>query len=191
MGQPIAAIVGAAVGALGVLLGSFLTARRQERLERERWRQAHLVTMTAATDSAMQQLTTALAGLGHSMMFSTFRALEANEVMPDLINEYRVELHEGVASSVGAHMRLATLDQALYDRITPQVSLVIRLGGRTFTDLSRASIDFATHAPVLLDRNGVALRFLEDLPLELAGISAAADARPDGDRAKRRATSAD
>jgi len=46
MNQSIAVLLGALIGGLVGLLGSYLTSSRQAKLERERWRQARADSLT-------------------------------------------------------------------------------------------------------------------------------------------------
>jgi hypothetical protein len=163
MDQPTAVVVGAAIGAIAAILGGFLTFAFQTRLERERWRRER-------EDSVLGGLTRELASISHSMMWATFKALNQNEVTAATLKAYEEELHEGIASSVGAQMHVAAFQRELYERITPHVSKMIELGGDTYRLLSEASIDFPSNSQKLLARNGQALMFIKTLPKDFADM---------------------
>jgi len=170
MNQSIAVLLGALIGGLVGLLGSYLTSSRQAKLERERWRQARADSLTGEVAKALGELTTVLASLSHSMMWATYRALKTNYVPPRALEAFESELHLGVAEAVSAQMRVATLDRQLYERITPRVSLIIRLAGDTFDVLVAAGADVSAYREGLQNQNRQALDFVKAVPGDFAEL---------------------
>lgn len=167
MTEAIAALLGAAIAGVSGLLGSYVTARRHAQLERERWERTHADRLHDETRVALAELTRALAGLSHSLMWATYRALGDREAAVDVSNVYERELHEGIADAVKAQMHVAALSQSLYERVTPHVSEIIRLGSESFDALAGARTDFDAHKQDLLTCNQRALTYIKALPADL------------------------
>jgi len=104
------------------------------------------------------------------MMWATYRALRTNDVPPRALEAFEAELHMGVAEAVSAQMRVATLDRQLYERITPRVSLIIRLAGDTFDVLVAAGADVSAHREDLQNQNRQALDFVKAVPGDFAEL---------------------
>jgi hypothetical protein len=165
MTEAVAALLGASIGGVFGFLGSYLTARHQARLERDRWERAHSDRLDEETRVALAELTRTLAGVSHSIMWATYRALrdeEANEV----VDVYEKELHEGIADAVKAQMHVAALSHSLYSNVTQQVSEIIRLGSDSSKALAGARKNFDAHRQDLLICNQRALRLIKSIPAE-------------------------
>jgi hypothetical protein len=159
--QPTAVVIGAVIGASSAILGSFLAYLWQARLERDRWRRER-------EEAVLGGLTRELASLSHSIMWATFKALDASKVVAATLKAK--ELHQGIADVVEAQMHVAAFNRNLYERVTPRVSEIIKLGGNTYQLLSAAMSDFDSTRQQLLDRNGEALTFIKKLPQEFENL---------------------
>jgi len=103
------------------------------------------------------------------MMWSTYKALSAGVVQPEDVRVYEQEIHQAISEMVSSQMRIAALDDALFQRVTPLISEAIRMGGDTFLALSAATQDLSNDQP-LLDCNRSALALIKRVPIELSNL---------------------
>lgn len=173
MDQGIAVVLGAGAGALAGIGGAALAGWRQSKHEKEKWLRAREDALQADTRGAVAALAKTLASTAHSMMWATFRVLTSGRASLEAIAAFEVEFHAEVAELVGAQMRLAALDYALYEKITPYVGQAIALGGRTYAAL-KASMDKSIDAEDQLRAcNQEALNLIKDVPKKVAGLLSA------------------
>jgi hypothetical protein len=136
--QGLAAVIGASVGAIIALISSFLTGWRQSHLEKEKWLRSREDTFRNETRSALADLAKALACYAHTIRWSIHKALNAGNFTNNHLENFEIELHKGIADMVSAQLHIAALDKALYDRVTPRISELIKLGSNTLAALSDA-----------------------------------------------------
>jgi hypothetical protein len=167
--QASTALLGAIIGASAGLLGGFLTGWRQSKLEREKWLRAREDAVLADTRAVLGDLTKTLASAAHSMMWSTYKAVNSAQIGREELLAYELEYHEAVADMVKSQMHISTLDRALYKRITPLVSETIALGGDTFLALT-AAVEGSANEETLVDFNRQALNLIKRIPTDLANL---------------------
>lgn len=155
--QASAVVLGATIAAGAGLAGGLLTSWRQAKLQERVWLQG-----------ARRELARTLASAAHSMMWSTYKALNVRPSNPDDLHAYEQEYHQAVAELVSSQMELAGLDEGLYRRVTPLVSEAIALGADTFLALSSPAEGVAEQSTAaLLDCNRRALALIKRIPDEL------------------------
>jgi hypothetical protein len=162
-------LIGVAIGAIAGLLGGLLTGWRQSRLETQKWLRAREDTVRADTRDALGHLAKTLASAAHSMMWSTYKALNSGPIEPEELRLYEQEFHEAVSDIVSTQMHIAALDQTLFERITPLVSEAIAIGEDTFLAL-KAALDDPRNESELSDSNHKALRLIKRIPSELSDL---------------------
>lgn len=173
MNQGFEVVLGVAVGALAGIVAGALAGWRQSKLEREKWTRSREDRVRSETRGAVAALARTLASTAHSMMWATFKALTSGKASLEALASFEVEFHAEVAELVGAQMRLAELDFALYEKVTPYVGQVISMGGGTYAAL-RASMEKALDAEEQLRAsNQEALDLLREVPKKVAGLLAA------------------
>ena len=163
--QASAVVFGAIIAAGAGLTGAVLTSWRQAKLDERKWLREREAEALAETGEARRDITKTLASAAHSMMWSTFKALNTERIDAQELHAYEQEFHEAVSSLVGSQMHIALLDTRLYERVTPLVSETIALGGDTLVALTSA-VEGSRDDNALLDCNRQALALIKRLPEE-------------------------
>lgn len=172
----LAVVLGVAVGALAGIVGGALAAWRQSKLALDTWTRSREDEHRRDTRDAVATVARTLASSAHSMMWATFKVLTSGKASREALASFEVEFHGEVATLVGAQMHLASLDQAMYAKITPYVGQVIALGGSTYAAL-RASMEKDLDAEEQLRScNQEALNLIKDVPTKVAALLATPDA---------------
>lgn len=120
MDPSIATIVGVLLGGLLSLAGVLLQASRQLHVERQKWQQARHEQWEQATRAAVIDLSMKLAAGVQLAVWLTWYAQESpHEVTEARLAQYEREMKTLQVELVGARVALASLNDALHDRLTP------------------------------------------------------------------------
>src|SRR5215468_5621402 len=98
--QATAALIGAFIGAATALVSSLLTGWRLARIEHEKWLRAREDSFRTEKRSALADVARALASYSHSIMWFTYKALDAEGVSEEELANFEIEIHKGVADMV-------------------------------------------------------------------------------------------
>lgn len=168
--QGLAAVVGAAVGALAGIVGFAFAGWRQSKLESEKWSRAREDRARSDTRNAVAALAKTLASTAHSMMWASFKVLTAGKASHETLASFEVEFHAEVSDLVAAQMNLAALDFALYEKVTPFISQAIAMGADTHAALKAAMEKTPDAEDQLRACNQDALNLIKDVPKKVAGL---------------------
>ncbi len=132
MDAAVAAIVGAAVGAVASIVGQVLAGRHQQQLERtESGAGATRRARQGRARSGGRGFGGFILSLLHSADWLTWHArYDPAAVTKELLGQYQKEAHESMPRLMAAITILGSLDPDLQDRLLPQASRVSVLDGR-------------------------------------------------------------
>jgi len=134
-------VIGAAAG----LFGGMLTAKRQARLELEKWSRGVSDAFRSEVRVTVKDLTTKIAAAIHSMCWLCWLAKYGPERLTvERVNQYDDEMHTLLPQITGLHAATASMDYRVYEHLKPLVLELVALD---------ASIGEAGLAFVPADRN--------------------------------------
>ena len=117
------AIIGALAGLVGILVG----AVSQRSLEMKRWRQTRQDELRREIRGIAGELAGSVAEFIHTMLWYTYFVPDAGQAPDDLIKQYKDESHRLIGRIVGARAKLAAMDHAIHERLTPFIDRALAL----------------------------------------------------------------
>lgn len=118
----------AVIGATAGILGSMLTARRQARLEMDKWSRGVSDAFRSEIRSTVKDFATNTASAIHSMCWLCWLARYGPEKLSlERVNQYDNEMHALFPRITGLHATIAGMDYDVYGRLKPLVLEIVEL----------------------------------------------------------------
>jgi hypothetical protein len=171
LSAPLATVLGASIGLVGVLIGGLLTVWHQRRLERDKASYVRSDTRAKETSAAAQQLAISMASAVHSACWLTWLAgTRPDALTQGRIDKYDEEQHATLPKVLGYLSTLSALDPGLYAALRPEADELFKIDaeiGEIGLEFSKDPLDTARR---LAEYHPRMLAMEREIPERLGGV---------------------
>ena len=126
-----ASLIGVAIGALSGLGGGYLTGRRQNQIEREKWLRSRKDEQEKTLRLAIAELTKKLAIGTHTIAWLTWKAkYTPKQLMKDDLANYNREMRTLFPDIVASRAVVVALDKTAHNKMSPLIIKLYSLDGQ-------------------------------------------------------------